>query len=133
MIARLLILMTLLLAGCSTISEHDRAELSLAPGQRVALASAAHSSSDWRKLRNEYISVFPACRVCGIVAKGNQVHHIKPRHTHPELFLDRSNLDTLCQRHHYWIGHGGKSWSGANTNYAESLKAFELAAETIRP
>lgn len=119
-----------LMAGCAGISTHDRHEFS---GGTVAGATvtASHSDPAWRRLRNEHIKAQPDCQVCGIVAKDNQVHHIKQRRTNPELFLDRANLITLCQRHHFWVGHAS-DWRASNTNLAASITAIRQAAETIQ-
>ena len=122
-----LTLCLLILCGCARLSEHDRAELfdGTVAGSTV---TASHSDPAWRRLRNEHIQGQPDCQVCGISARDNQVHHIRPRRTAPELFLDRSNLVTLCQRHHFWVGHAS-DWRSSNTNLAASITAIKQAAQ----
>ena len=54
---------------------------------------------EWRALRLKVISEVGGCERCGAI-EDLSVHHIKPRATHPELILERSNLEVLCQRCH---------------------------------
>lgn len=68
-------------------------------------------SSEWRKVRKEWLKNNPRCAACG-ATKGVQVHHISPFHDHPELELKPKNFITLCEilggpEHHLQIGHGG--------------------------
>lgn len=60
-----------------------------------------YSTKAWRELR---ISVLMAsgskCKICGDTSeKGAKMHvdHIKPRSLHPELALEESNLQVLCE------------------------------------
>lgn len=66
-------------------------------------------SSQWSRVRKEYLDQNPKCAVCGGV-KSLEVHHKRPFHLHPELELDPSNLITLCEASktfncHRLIGH----------------------------
>jgi len=63
-------------------------------------------SSQWPKVRKQYIVKHPRCEACDS-PKSLQVHHIIPVHTNPDKELDPTNLITLCSRCHLRIGHGG--------------------------
>ena len=67
---------------------------------------AGNRSSQWPKVRAEFLKTHSTCAVCGSTKK-LQVHHIEPYHLHPELELDPKNLITLCKKHHLEFGHGG--------------------------
>ena len=65
-------------------------------------------SSEWHKVREEFLEENPECAICGTNKKIN-VHHKKPFHLYPELELDKNNLVTLCMSKmecHFLIGHG---------------------------
>lgn len=93
----------------------------------TALAGPEHATREWRKLRNAHIKGQPECQVCDIRAKGNQVHHIIPLRVDSTQFLNPTNLITLCQRHHFWVGHAS-DWKSANTNLMRSIEAIREAA-----
>lgn len=63
-------------------------------------------SSDWPKVRKEYILAHPTCAVCSGLKKC-EVHHIKPFNLEPQLELDPSNFITLCRKNncHLMLGH----------------------------
>lgn len=67
-------------------------------------------SFQWRKLRMEILKEQGArCSCCGATPKdGLRMHvdHIKPRRTHPELALVKSNLQVLCEV----CNHGKGNW-----------------------
>lgn len=57
----------------------------------------------WKKVRAIKISMDPLCEVCkhrGRVTAGEEVHHIMPVRTHPELRTTVSNLMTCCRSCH---------------------------------
>lgn len=59
-------------------------------------------SDDWRKLRYKALQVTGAiCQCCGATAitSGRPLHvdHVKPRSKYPELQLEISNLQVLCE------------------------------------
>lgn len=58
----------------------------------------------WRSVRKKHIKANPTCAACG-TRKRLEVHHMKPFALYPELELDRTNLQTLCQRDHFAVGH----------------------------
>lgn len=68
-------------------------------------------SFEWRKLRYEVIKKYNSkCMCCGAKPDDNVylcVDHIKPRKTHPELALEISNLQVLCNV----CNHGKGNWS----------------------
>lgn len=58
-------------------------------------------SWEWRTLRYKVIQQYGRkCMCCGATPDDGttiiHVDHIKPRHTHPELALERTNLQVLC-------------------------------------
>jgi hypothetical protein len=77
----------------------------------------AKRSSQWPKVRKEFLKQNPTCAVCG----GNkklEVHHLHPFYLHPELELDPDNLITLCEGKkgltcHLIFGHLG-NYKGIN-------------------
>ncbi len=68
------------------------------------------ASYEWRRVRMEVLKEQgPRCACCGASPKdGVRVHvdHIKPRKTHPELRLEKSNLQVLCEV----CNHGKGNW-----------------------
>jgi 5-methylcytosine-specific restriction endonuclease McrA len=75
------------------------------------VASVAFLESyEWRKLRMVVLKKRGArCECCGHTAKdGVKIHvdHIKPRKHHPELALEESNLQILCEV----CNHGKGNW-----------------------
>lgn len=79
----------------------------LAPLADKPATHEAPRSSKWPKVREDYLKVHPGCESCGLVDKGNNVHHVLPFHLFPELELDAGNFVTLCTKHgcHFLIGH----------------------------
>ena len=63
-------------------------------------------SSQWTKVRNDFIKDHNKCECCGSKNK-LQVHHVEPFCVAPERELDPTNLITLCSRCHLLIGHCG--------------------------
>ncbi len=69
-------------------------------------------SSQWPRVRSEYLEKHPRCAACG-GTESLEVHHIIPFHIAPDLELEHSNLMTLCRRKkygihcHLFIGHKG--------------------------
>lgn len=66
-------------------------------------ADSFYRSYQWRRLRVDALEAnrqrygLLACECCGMVNAGSfHVDHIYPRSTHPELALDPSNLQVLC-------------------------------------
>lgn len=88
------------------------------------------SSYEWRSLRMRVLVRCGArCQCCGQSAKDGiviHVDHIKPRRLFPELALDESNLQVLCEV----CNHGKGNWD--QTNWHEP-PAVELAAELVLP
>ena len=61
----------------------------------------------WQKCKREFYKRVPKeCACCGSKKK-IEAHHIKPRHSFPELALTLSNLIALCKGCHFKIGHLG--------------------------
>lgn len=59
-----------------------------------------YRSREWKELRLLALSAGRVCKLCGCgPAQGKAIHvdHIKPRSLWPELSLDISNLQILCQ------------------------------------
>lgn len=53
-----------------------------------------HLGWKWWRIRCAKLKTDPYCERCGLL--GEEVHHIHPRATHPELIYDWNNLMTLC-------------------------------------
>lgn len=62
------------------------------------------NSVAWRNLSALKLSETPWCEECALTnplsVPATQVDHIKPRRTHPELALEPSNLQSLCDECH---------------------------------
>ena len=127
------IIAAIALVGCTSLdmAEHDQCEHALPSGTVAASAGPSHSDYAWKTLRKEWIGENPRCAVCGIKSKKNQVHHRIPRNARPDLFLARSNLITMCHRHHWWVGHA-RNYRTYNTNLVGSIDAFHEAAKEIQ-
>lgn len=77
---------------------------------RNPVADSFLESYEWRRLRMVVLKKCGArCECCGATPKdGVRIHvdHIKPRRYHPELALEESNLQVLCEV----CNHGKGSW-----------------------
>lgn len=67
----------------------------------------------WWHLRKDWLMYHPYCQRCEY-ALATEVHHIKPRHTHPELIYDLRNLMSLCSTCHKEIHKGDNNGTNAN-------------------
>ena len=78
-------------------------------GKKDTRKSSAERGYDasWRRLRNTFLSFYPLCQKCGLIA--SVVHHIKPIKTHPDLRLDWDNLMPMCRECHEKI-EGRNKW-----------------------
>lgn len=56
-------------------------------------------TSEWKALRARHLNSYPFCFICGAVTDLH-VDHIKAHRGDMKLFLDPSNLRTLCLKHH---------------------------------
>ncbi len=69
-------------------------------GTRSLLGSRRYQA--WRK--RIAIDRLNSCAVCwerdGIITPFDELHHIKPRSTHPELVMDEHNVELLCANCH---------------------------------
>ena len=57
----------------------------------------------WRRFRLWFLSRHPMCAECerrGRSTVSNEVHHKRPRQTHPELAYDEMNCEGLCKPCH---------------------------------
>jgi 5-methylcytosine-specific restriction endonuclease McrA len=63
--------------------------------------NAFYKTQEWRKLRYEALKKYgPKCMLCGASKSSGaimHVDHIKPRFRFPELELELSNLQILCE------------------------------------
>ena len=86
----------------------------------------AKRSSQWPKVRREFLKAHPACAVCGST-KNLEAHHVLPFHLHPQLELDPSNLIALCETPahgmhcHLAVGHL-LNYKSFNANVREDAK-----------
>jgi len=69
--------------------------------QRKAAKEAFYTSQAWMELRYQALKIHgAACQCCGASRKDGvviHVDHIKPRAKYPELALELSNLQVLCE------------------------------------
>lgn len=73
----------------------------------------------WTDLRNHQLVIEPFCRECskhGIRLKATDVDHIEPHRGRLDLFLDASNLQSLC--------HGCHSAKTLSENRAKSAENY---------
>jgi 5-methylcytosine-specific restriction endonuclease McrA len=96
----------------------------------------APRSSKWKAVRDAFVEKHPECEACGSRQK-LAVHHILPFHERPELELEESNLVTLCQEHHFRIGHDPDgpegpekpNWSKSNPNVKQDAERHRVNHE----
>lgn len=81
------------------------------PTQKTQPKDPFYSSWDWKKARYEALARFEhRCQCCGWQPGDTErghlvVDHIKPRRKFPELALDQSNLQVLCNDCNMGKGH----------------------------
>jgi 5-methylcytosine-specific restriction endonuclease McrA len=111
-------------AGTDPIPPEERAE-------RVD-SFEGNRSSKWPKVRAAHVAKFPRCAACGSLKQLN-VHHVKPVWLYPELELQPPNLITLCEQHHYTVGHDPDGPFGPlKPNWKSWNPSVRLHAETMR-
>ena len=80
-------------------------------------------SYEWRSLRMRVLKHFGArCQCCGATAKdGVMIHvdHIKPRRLFPDLALEETNLQVLCEA----CNHGKGNWDQTDWRPAVVIEA----------
>ncbi len=66
----------------------------------------AQRSSQWPRVRSEYLKKYPICEICG-TKKDLNVHHKIPVHVNQSQELNPDNLITLCEGNgcHLRFGH----------------------------
>jgi hypothetical protein len=74
-------------------------------GYTEFLVGGKDRSSQWTKVRDEYIKANPDCECC--TRKAETVHHKRPYHLFPDLELDKSNLMSVCDHCHLVLLHAG--------------------------
>lgn len=71
------------------------------PAQKVKSRTNFYRTKVWRELRLSVLLTSDGrCKICGSSSeKGAMLHidHIKPRSLYPELALEKSNLQVLCE------------------------------------
>ncbi len=94
-------------------------------------------SPHWEALEREFKKDNPECAACG-TKEDVAVHHIRPFHVFPDDELVKSNLISLCRRHHFEIGHF-EEWSSINPDvvadagfWRGQLKSRPVTIEDIR-
>jgi hypothetical protein len=61
-----------------------------------------HTSDRWKKLRELQLSEFPLCEIKNCDHPAVEVHRVDPKRT--DLFYERINHRSICERHHKQIG-----------------------------
>jgi len=91
----------------------------------AAKSNAFLTSRSWRELRYTVLKERGAkCECCGAsAATGAAIHvdHIKPRFTHPELALVKTNLQVLCEDCNVGKVRGTKR-TGEATNWIGAIR-----------
>ena len=67
-----------------------------------------YASARWRRLRLLFLAQHPLCDRCtaaGLTVASEHVHHLLERKARPDLALDSSNLQALCQPCHNAVRH----------------------------
>ena len=74
--------------------QHERRHYSGIPG--------VNYGRRWRKIRARYLAMHPFCAHCpkDSLVFAAEVDHIRPHEGNLELFLDESNFQGLCRKHH---------------------------------
>lgn len=95
-------------AGCKNLTIHRNCELH--SGYSGLTAKQAESkqflnSTAWLKLRAAKLQQTPHCEYCAQAGRGEfipaiDVDHVLPRHSHPQLRLEITNLKSSCKRCH---------------------------------
>jgi len=68
------------------------------PAYRTGMGALFYKTREWRELRySVLVKLGKKCQCCGEVGGYIHVDHIKPRSLFPELELDKSNLQVLCE------------------------------------
>jgi len=93
-----------LLGLCSrkcALSQYGERDHVLLKGIEFAKRKDFYSTKEWKRLRYDVLAKHKGvCMLCGASAKtGAVIHidHIKPKFSHPELSLDETNLQVLCE------------------------------------
>jgi len=68
------------------------------PRDRKASDNGFYSLAPWRRLRAWWLARHPLCVACSSPA--NEVDHIKPRSSAPELSYSLQNLQSMCKSCH---------------------------------
>ena len=103
----------------STIIERIKSIFGISP-----VFGGVPRSSQWPKVRGEFLLKNPNCAVCGrksSLFKPLNVHHKILYSIDPSLELEKSNLITLCREDHFSWGHL-YSWSSWNKNVEEEAR-----------
>lgn len=104
------------------------------PEEQAERADAleGNRSSKWPRVRAAHIEQFPTCAACGSGDALN-VHHIKPVWLYPKLELEPTNLITLCEKHHYTVGHDPDGpFEPQKPNWKSWNPSVRLHAATMR-
>ena len=76
------------------------------PTPAKAMARKIRNSRRWRKVRKQVLAMRPICEYCD--RPGEQVHHVQPLHTHPELAFVDENLASVCTACHSKLENGAE-------------------------
>ena len=94
-------------AGCTALTKEKYCEKHKPPAKTRRRFSATwnylYHTRWWQEARAEQLLKEPFCRECageGRRVRGQVVDHIRPHRGDLALFRDKTNLQTLCLRHH---------------------------------
>lgn len=113
-------------APCPTGSKVHKPKRQRRDSETVQRTRELHSHSwynlkRWSDIRLAHLSTSPLCMAClkeGKLMPGEIVDHVIPHQGAAKLFWDKTNLQTLCWRHHNTKSHAEKQ--GIILDYREN-------------
>jgi len=91
-------------AGLEHLAEMKRRRQRTAPvSPEKRAASRLYGTAAWHRIRLAQLQAEPLCRHCGAegrVTAATVVDHEQPHWNDKQVFYDRTNLQSLCKRHH---------------------------------
>jgi 5-methylcytosine-specific restriction endonuclease McrA len=88
-------------------------------------------SSAWPALRRKWLQDHGECSACG-TKEDLTVHHIVLFSVDPSRELDPTNLITLCEKHHFLIGHDPDGPGPKRPNWRTGNPSVQIHAEWVK-
>ena len=96
--------------------------LGLAKKPEDTPAMGHERSSEWTRVRGQFLAKNNRCAACGTKDNLN-AHHIVPFHLDRSKELEESNLIALCRDDHLTFGHL-KCWSSYNKDVIKDAEKY---------